>query len=182
MNREKLRQKVLLGLLGVVALGVSLGGVVMPLLDEAERLQTSIATSRDKSAKATLELKKQAREEQQRTAEAARDAWAERTLAAVPNPYIVAGHRTITQTLRAHGVENPKTHVSHVLPFRQLPEYAVAAWEVQAPTLPAPAVGQLVADLENVFPLGHLSELTLKTVDTRGTVQAGLIFNTVVTP
>src|SRR4051812_18969453 len=182
MSREKLRQRILLGLLGVVALSTLFWGVLSPLMTEASRVSAAIDESRARSQEANRELKRFARDEAQAEQEAPLNVWAEQVLATVPNPFLVRGYEIITAALEAHDLDEAKVHAQNVVPFRGLPEFAIASWGVSVPECQPLALGQAVADLENAFPLGQIAELSLKANDATGTVEANLNFQTVVIP
>jgi hypothetical protein len=69
-----------------------------------------------------------------------------------------------------------------LLPVRTLPNHVFASWQVQIPEARALAFGAALADLENRFPLGQLTELSLKANAAGGTVSAAMAFQTVVRP
>jgi len=67
-------------------------------------------------------------------------------------------------------------------PFKGLPEHAIAAWNITVSEANALRVGEVIADLENRFPLGRLSELQVETDSGSGTLNALLQFQTLVRP
>jgi hypothetical protein len=182
MSREKRRQRISLVALGVTGFGVLIWGVITPLKSEVDRLQSSIGESRSRTEEITRALRQATREEQKAAAEAPLDAWADEAQANLPNPFLVQGHERLTKILSNHHLADSKVDARVVVPLRGLPNLAITTWTLEIPRCEPLELGGTLADLENEFPLGQLAELTLKSNDASGTIDASVSFQTVVVP
>jgi hypothetical protein len=182
MDPARRRQRILGAVLGVVGLGTFLGAIISPLIAESSRLATAIEDSRARVARQGAELKKHAREEQQAAQDAPLNAWAEHVLAALPNPFLVQAHDGFSTVLGDHQIEHASIRPQHVVPFHGLPNLAVSTWKIDLPRCQPLALGAALAGFENKFPLGKLAELSIRSSDASGAIDAELLFQTVVVP
>jgi hypothetical protein len=182
MNSGKNKEIMLAALLAVIALYAFATLLLWPERVEAERLRGELELSEQRIRAGSSQLKGLNAKELASRAEADMDAWTRELLETMPNPYLVNAPPLILQMLREHDLKDPHVSLLLVLPFRSMPDYALAGWEVRIEEARALSFGQALADLENRFPLGQLTSLSLQANPGRSSVSASMVFQTAVHP
>ena len=179
---ERHKKLVLLALFALATIYSYAAFLVLPLRAEGERLRHEMDLSRDRIRTGSIELNGLRAKELAALAEADVDSKARQLMETMPGPYLVHAPPEISRLLEDHELTNSKVSLFLLLPVRSLPGHVFASWQVQIPEARALAFGAALADLENRFPLGQLTELSLKANATGGTVKASMAFQTVVHP
>jgi hypothetical protein len=174
-------------LLGTIALlaGVYsyLALIISPTLAETARLRHDLEMSDQRGRAVTAELKELQAKERNARSKADLERCARDLLETIPTPYMVTTIPVMDKAFEEHEIPEAKVKLFMLVPFRAMPEYAIAQWNINVPDGHALRIGEVLAELENRFPLGRLAELDLKADPVAdGSVSASIFFHTLVRP
>jgi len=179
---EKHKRFVLAGIGVVAVIYCYFALLISPELAETARLRHDLELSRQRVMSASAELKQLEAREHAALGDADRDGAARDLLGTIPSPFMVTTPPVLDDVTEQHELPSTKVKLFMMQPFKGLPEHAIAAWNITVSEANALRVGEVIADLENRFPLGRLSELQVETDSGSGTLNALLQFQTLVRP
>lgn len=182
MNGRDLKSLRLVALLIVTIAYAYWSVLISPVRTEAARLMGQLEMSEEQIRLMSAELKRLRIEEMAAQGEAEATAWARQLLDEVPSNYLVSCPDILSQLLKGRDVQNPRVTVQMLLPLRGGPEYMISRWNLKLPEARAFQMGELLADLENHFPMGQLDSLTLTANAATGTINGEFVFDIVVRP
>jgi len=170
----------------VLLLGAALYAFVAlllgPRLDRASHLHAEIENARQQACTASDDLRKLQAKEKVMDSQQDLDAEALELLEMLPRPYLVRTPGTIADALKEHALDSSKVTILLVLPIRELPELEIARWNVNIPDAQVTSVGEALADIENRFPMGRLTELTFDVRPNGQGLFSSMVFETVIRP
>src|SRR5260221_7376810 len=156
--------------------------LLWPRLDQARHLRAEIENAREQVCTASDDLRKLQAKEKAMDSQQDLDAEALELLQMLPRPYLVRTPGTITNALNEHALNSSKVAILLVLPIRELPELQIARWNIDIHDAQVTSVGEALADIENRFPMGRLTELTFDARPNGQGLFASMVFATAIRP
>ncbi len=182
MKSEKRNKLVLAALLAALAVYSYAALLLSPVQAEAARLRGDLEQSQQRLRIDSSELKRLQASERAALAEADLDARSQQLLDTMPTSFMASTPPLMLRMFQQRELTNAKANLLLLLPFRGSPDRLLARWEVLIPEAHALRFGEALADFENRFPLGQLTELALQANAAAGTVRVSMAFQTAVHP
>ncbi|MES2568983.1 MAG: hypothetical protein V4710_02885, partial [Verrucomicrobiota bacterium] len=79
----------------------------------------------------------------------------------VPKSHLVTCPERFLSVTKRHGFQGAKVRLSHVLPFATLPNALRDVWSITISSADSLKIGEMIAEMENEFPLGQLISIAL---------------------
>jgi hypothetical protein len=167
---------------GVLLIWVYLGMVTFAIKREHSVLVRDLADAEKKVSELTVALRDFREFSSRAAAEAPRFAWAQELENSLARPFMVEVPLRLNAAFKKGGFANAEVHLAQMLPFSALADFALAKWELHVPSGRVLSFGELLASLENDFPLGHLNSLQVRRLDPTGSCDIALEFEMLVRP
>lgn len=180
-SKEKQQRIALAGILLAILLYSIFGLLLAPLRIGAAALRTALADTKQQIAAASKELHT-LRSQLAADDLPAMDALAERLMSSVPKSHLVTTPSAIAAILSRHNLGKGQIRPTLMVPFVARTDLIQAAWTVRTTEADSLRWGLLVADLENAFPMGHVTEVALEANTATGTVGATVVLQIAVYP
>jgi hypothetical protein len=155
--------------------------LVVPLEASAVRLRKRISEAQAQSS-VMLQEARTLNEEAAAQDRPELDAAAERLLAAIPTSHRISTPATVTELIEKHDLGKGQIRLGFLSPLAGQADLLQAGWTIRVSQSSARRIGEFIADLENAFPVGEMSEVILEASSATGTVDATLTLQLLVHP
>ncbi len=148
--------------MGIFALAYSYFDLVIaPIERSSLALKKQLQKTDETIENLTVELRKLNYAEANDQINSELDALSDQLIQSIPPTHLVSCPNQISGLLKSHGIQGAKVRLASILPCHALPKTFRDIWSISIPSTDARQIGEVIADIENHFPLGQAISLSM---------------------